>query len=166
MPRANRKRAEDDAGVLEGKLVVDPASRFAVVASRFNGFIVERLVAGAVDALVRHGVERRNVTLVRVPGSWELPLACKRLADKGGVDGIVALGALIRGATAHFDHIAGVVSKGLGRVQLDTGVPIGFGVLTTDTIEQAIERAGSKGGNKGAEAALAAIEMVSLLARA
>lgn len=152
----------DQPKVVEGSLVVAADTRFTILASRFNGFIVERLVEGAVDTLVRHGATRGNITIVRVPGSWELPLICKRIASKGGTDAIVALGALIRGATAHFDYIAGEVSKGLSRVALDFDLPVAFGVLTTDTLEQAIERAGSKAGNKGAEAALAAIELVSL----
>ncbi len=148
--------------VIEGNLVVPKGARFCIVASRFNDFIVARLVDGAVDALVRHGAARGSITIVRVPGSWELPLVAKKVADAGKVDAIIALGALIRGATAHFDYIAGEVSKGLGQIALASGVPVAFGVLTTDTIEQAIERAGSKAGNKGAEAALAAIELVSL----
>ncbi len=152
----------DEPRVIEGNLVVAADKRFTIVASRFNGFIVERLVEGAVDTLVRHGAARGNITIVRVPGSWELPLICMRIARAGNTDAIVALGALIRGATAHFDYIAGEVSKGLARVSFDFELPVAFGVLTTDTLEQAIERAGSKAGNKGAEAALAAIELVSL----
>ncbi|MSP25525.1 MAG: 6,7-dimethyl-8-ribityllumazine synthase [Myxococcales bacterium] len=152
----------DAPRVIEGSLVVDGNTRFAILASRFNSFIVERLVDGAIDTLVRHGADAKKITIIRVPGAWELPLVCKRVAAAGGVDAIVALGALIRGATAHFDYIAGAVTKGLGQISLDSGVPVAFGVLTTDTLEQAIERAGSKAGNKGAEAALAAIELVSL----
>jgi 6,7-dimethyl-8-ribityllumazine synthase len=136
-----------------------------VVASRFNNFIVDRLADGAVDTLLRHGAKASHVSVVRVPGSWEIPLAVQRIAKRGEVDAIIAVGALIRGATAHFDHIAGEVSKGLGQVSMKTGIPVSFGVLTTDTIEQAIERAGTKAGNKGAEAAIAAIEMVSLFAK-
>jgi len=149
--------------VVEGQLQVPEGARFVVVASRFNNFIVDRLADGAVDALLRHGAAASNVTLVKVPGSWELPLVTARIADKGDVDAIVVVGALIRGATAHFDYIAAEVSKGLAQVSMKTGIPVAFGVLTTDTIEQAIERAGTKAGNKGAEAALAAIEMVSLM---
>jgi 6,7-dimethyl-8-ribityllumazine synthase len=152
----------DEAKVIEGKLVVPEGARFTIVASRFNDFIVARLVDGAVDALVRHGAAKKNITVVRVPGSWEIPLVCKRVVKGSKVDAVIALGALIRGATAHFDYIAGEVSKGLGQIALESGVPIAFGVLTTDTIEQAIERAGSKAGNKGAEAALAAIELCNL----
>ena len=149
--------------VVEGQLQVPEGARFVVVASRFNNFIVDRLADGGVDALLRHGAAASNVTLVKVPGSWELPLVTARIADKGDVDAIVVVGALIRGATAHFDYIAAEVSKGLAQVSMKTGIPVAFGVLTTDTIEQAIERAGTKAGNKGAEAALAAIEMVSLM---
>ena len=149
--------------VIEGMMTVPSGSRFAIVASRFNGFIVDRLIDGAVDALQRHGVSPDQISIVRVPGSWELPIAANAVAKKGGVDAIIALGALIRGATVHFEYIAGEVSKGLGQISLQTGVPVSFGVLTCDTLEQAIERAGTKAGNKGAEAALAAIELVSLM---
>jgi len=149
--------------VVEGSLVAPSGARFTIVASRFNDFIVDRLIAGATDALVRHGVEAGRITLVRVPGSWEIPIACSKVATKGKADAIIALGCVIRGATPHFDHIAGEVSKGVASVSLSTGVPIAFGVLTTDTIEQAVERAGSKMGNKGWDSAVSAIEMVSLL---
>lgn len=145
-----------------GGLIVPQGARFALVAARFNGFIVDQLVSGALDALERHGAALDLISIVRVPGSWEIPLACARLAKSGRFDAIVALGAVIRGATAHFDHVANAVSSGVARAALDSGVPITFGVLTTDTIEQAIERAGTKAGNKGFDAALAAIEMVSL----
>jgi 6,7-dimethyl-8-ribityllumazine synthase len=147
---------------LEGGLVPAADARFALVASRFNAFIVERLVEGALDALHRHGVSDDRITLVRVPGSWEIPLVCSRLAKSGKVDAIVALGCVIRGATAHFDYVAGGAANGVSSVAVQTQVPIAFGVLTTDTIEQAIERAGTKAGNKGFDAALSAIEMVSL----
>jgi 6,7-dimethyl-8-ribityllumazine synthase len=147
---------------LEGGLIPAADTRFALVAARFNAFIVERLVEGALDALHRHGVSDDRITLVRVPGSWEIPLACSLLAKSGKVDAIVALGCVIRGATAHFDYVAGEVSTGVSGVSMQTQVPIAFGVLTTDTIEQAIERAGTKAGNKGFDAALCAIEMVSL----
>ncbi len=162
--------------VVEGNLVVPNGTRFAIVASRFNHFIVDRLVEGALDAIARHGGEPGNVTLVRVPGAWEIPLAVQRIAagrcasDAGAksaqprfqVDGIVALAAVIRGSTPHFDYVAGEVSKGIAQVSLASGLPIAFGVLTTDTIEQAVERAGTKAGNKGWDAALSAIEMISL----
>jgi 6,7-dimethyl-8-ribityllumazine synthase len=148
--------------ILEGSLRVDASSRFTLVASRFNNFIVDRLVDGAVDALVRHGAARSNIRIVKVPGSWELPLVVRRVLGKGGCDAVIALGALIRGATPHFDYIAAEVTKGLAQASLESGVPVVYGVLTTDTIEQAIERAGTKSGNKGVDAALAAIELVAL----
>ncbi|MDP9152207.1 MAG: 6,7-dimethyl-8-ribityllumazine synthase [Myxococcota bacterium] len=149
--------------VIEGRLIVPPGARFAIVASRFNHFIVDRLVEGATDALVRHGAEPSAITLVRVPGAWELPGVVRRLAGSGKVDAVIALGAVIRGATAHFDYVAGEAAKGLSSTAGPKGdVPVAFGVLTTDTIEQAIERAGAKAGNKGWDAALCAIEMVSL----
>jgi 6,7-dimethyl-8-ribityllumazine synthase len=148
---------------LEGRLVPPSGARFALVASRFNEFIVERLIGGALDALLRHGVEAARIQIVRVPGSWEIPLVCAKIAAARKVDAIVALGCVVRGATPHFDQVASEVSKGIAGVSLASGMPIAFGVLTTDNIEQAIERAGSKMGNKGWDAALSAIEMVSLL---
>jgi 6,7-dimethyl-8-ribityllumazine synthase len=138
--------------------------KVTIVASRFNGFITDRLIDGAVDGLRRHGVEEKDISLVKVPGSFELPLAARR-ACAGKVDAVVALGALIRGGTPHFDYLSAEVTKGLAQVTLETGVPVAFGVLTTDTVEQAIERAGTKAGNKGFEAALSAIEMAKLLKR-
>jgi 6,7-dimethyl-8-ribityllumazine synthase len=147
---------------LEGNLVVDKAARFAVVASRFNHFVVDRLVEGAVDALVRHGADPKNVTVVRVPGAFELPLVVRRIAASKKVDAVIALGAVIRGATPHFDFVAGEAAKGIGSAAATSDVPIAFGVLTTETIEQAVERAGTKQGNKGWDAAVSAIEMVSL----
>jgi 6,7-dimethyl-8-ribityllumazine synthase len=152
------------AKVVEGGLVVPPGARFALVASRFNHFIVDRLVEGALDALARHGGSLETTTIVRVPGSWEIPTVVGRLAKKGSVDAIIALGAVIRGSTPHFDYVAAEVSKGIATVSLQTGVPVAFGILTTDSIEQAIERAGTKSGNKGWEAAVSAIEMVALAA--
>jgi 6,7-dimethyl-8-ribityllumazine synthase len=152
--------------VIEGNLVVPEGAKFAVVASRFNHFIVDRLVDGALDALARHGVDVAKVTLVRVPGAWEIPIAAARLAEstgKGKVDAVIALGAVIRGSTPHFDYVAGEVAKGVAQASMTSGTPIAFGVLTTDTIEQAIERAGTKAGNKGWDAAMTAIEMVSLV---
>lgn len=151
-----------DITTLEGELRADGA-RFAIVVSRFNSFVVESLLGGAVDALTRHGVARDDITVVRVPGSWEIPLAAKRLATSRRFDAIVAVGAVIRGGTPHFEYVAGEATKGLAHVSMEHDVPIGFGVLTVDTIEQAIERSGTKAGNKGAEAAMSAIEMVSLL---
>ena len=147
---------------IEGTLVVPRGARFAIVAARFNSFIVERLVDGALDALKRHGAETENITVVRVPGSWEIPFACARLANSDKLDAVIALGAVIRGSTPHFEHVSSEVSKGVAQVALSSGTPVAFGVLTTDTIEQAIERAGTKAGNKGFDAALAAIELVSL----
>lgn len=137
--------------------------RYALVVGRFNQLVVDSLVEGAVDALMRHGVDKDKITLIRVPGAYEIPLVAQAVAEKGDVDAIIALGAVIRGSTPHFDYIAGESAGGLNKVQMDTGVPCAFGVLTVDTIEQAIERAGTKGGNKGAAAALVAIEMVSVL---
>ncbi len=137
-------------------------AKFCILAARFNSFIVERLVDGAVDVLVRHGTGRENIEIIRVPGAYEMPISAQRVAQTGNYDSIIALGAVIRGSTPHFDFVAAECSKGLAQVSLAADIPIIFGVLTTDTIEQAIERAGTKAGNKGADAALAAIEMVSL----
>ena len=139
-----------------------PKGRFAIVAGRFNGFVVEPLVAGACDALVRHGVKDDNIELIRVPGAWEIPLAAQKAAASGKYAAVIALGAVIRGATPHFDYVASECAKGLAKAGMDTGVPVAFGVLATDSIEQAIERSGTKAGNKGADAALAALEMVNL----
>lgn len=139
--------------------------RFAIVVSRWNSFITERLLEGAEDALLRHGAEAGSWTIVRVPGSYEMPLACMKLAGSGRYDGIIAIGCVIRGATPHFDYVAAEVSKGVAVSSWNTGVPVSFGVLTTDTIEQAVERAGTKAGNKGWEAATAVIEMADLLTR-
>lgn len=147
---------------IEGDFTVADA-RFAIVASRFNGFIVEGLIAGAVDTLRRHGVADASIDLIRVPGAFEMPLVAQRLAASERYEAIIALGAVIRGATPHFDYVAGECAKGLAAVALDQDLPVGFGVLTTDTIEQAVERAGTKAGNKGADAALSVLEMVSLL---
>ncbi|MCP5420074.1 MAG: 6,7-dimethyl-8-ribityllumazine synthase [Gammaproteobacteria bacterium] len=148
--------------IIEGDFNAGDA-RFAIVASRFNSFIVEHLVDGAVDVLRRHGVAEANVEVVRVPGAFEMPLAVQRVAASGRYTAIVALGAVIRGSTPHFDYVAGECTKGLAMVAMQHSIPVGFGVLTVDTIEQAVERAGTKAGNKGAEAALSALEMVSLL---
>lgn len=150
-----------DIKTIEGNFQ-DVGGRYALVVSRFNSFVVEPLLEGAIDTLVRHGVAAGDISVVRVPGAWELPLAARRLAEKGGYDAIIALGAVIRGGTAHFEYVAGEAAKGIASVQNASGVPVTFGVLTVDTIEQAIERAGTKAGNKGAEAALTAMEMVSL----
>lgn len=147
---------------IEGILKAD-GLKFALVAGRFNDFIVDKLVAGAVDYLVRHGADREDLTIVRVPGAFELPLAAKKVVESGKYDAVICLGAVIRGATPHFDYVAAEAAKGLAHVSLDSGLPVGFGVLTTDTLEQAVERAGSKGGNKGVEAAAATLEMVQVL---
>ena len=147
---------------VEGKLVGE-GLKFALVVSRFNSFITERLLEGALDSLRRKGVRDQDLTVVRVPGSWEIPLTAKKLVQARGHDAVICLGAVIRGSTPHFDYVAAEVSKGVAQVALDSGVPVTFGILTTDTLEQAIERAGSKAGNKGYAAAEAAIEMVNLL---
>ena len=148
--------------VVEGNLVVPPGARFALVASRFNHFIVDRLVEGAVDAIVRHGGAAGRVTIVRVPGAWEIPSAVARLARKGQVDAIVALGAVIRGSTPHFDYVAAEATKGIAQAGMQSGLPVVFGVVTADTVEQAMDRAGVKAGNKGFEAAMSAVELVNL----
>jgi len=147
---------------IEGELVVRSAS-FGIAVSRFNSFIVDSLLDGALDTLRRHGVEDKDIEVVRAPGAYELPLVVQRMAAAKRYDAIIALGAVIRGGTPHFDYVAGECTKGLSQVSLGSGIPVAFGVLTVDTIEQAIERAGTKAGNKGVEAALSAIEMVDLL---
>lgn len=147
--------------ILEGDFT-QCSGRYALVVGRFNGFVVESLVDGAIDTLLRHGIPEDDITVVRVPGAYEMPLAVKRVAETGNYDAIIALGAVIRGGTPHFDYVAGEASSGLGAVSLETDVPVTFGVLTVDSIEQAIERSGTKAGNKGAEAAVTALEMVSL----
>jgi len=149
--------------VIEGDLQ-GQGVKVAIVVSRFNSFITDRLLEGALDALRRHGVEEKGITVVRVPGSFEIPLGVRRAVGQK-VDAVIALGALIRGGTPHFDYLSAEVTKGVAQVMLETGIPVSFGVLTTDTVEQAIERAGTKAGNKGAEAAQSALEMVSLLRR-
>jgi 6,7-dimethyl-8-ribityllumazine synthase len=147
---------------VEGKLDATGAKP-VLVASRFNDFIVSRLIAGAVDALVRHGADDHDITVVRVPGAFEIPQTVAMLARSGKFDMVIALGAVIRGSTPHFDYIAAEVAKGVAHTAIDAKIPVSFGILTTDTLEQAIERAGSKAGNKGAEAAMAAIEMANVL---
>ncbi|TRO82619.1 6,7-dimethyl-8-ribityllumazine synthase [Desulfuromonas acetexigens] len=150
------------SNVIEGHLDAG-GLRFGLVVSRFNSFICDRLVEGAVDALVRHGADAGQIDIAKVPGAFELPLAAQRLAQSGRYDALICLGAVIRGSTPHFDYVAAEVSKGLASVGLASGLPVAFGVLTTDNIEQAIERAGTKAGNKGFEAAVTAIEMVNFL---
>jgi len=149
---------------IEGDFTASDA-RFAIIASRFNNFIVDSLIAGASDTLQRHGVAESNIDLVRAPGAYELPLVAQRLAATRRYDGLIAVGAVIRGGTPHFEYVAGECTKGLAMVSLKYDIPIGFGVLTVDTIEQAVERAGTKAGNKGAEATLSVLEMISLLRR-
>ncbi len=151
-----------DIKVIEGGLVLD-GSRFAIVVGRWNSFIVEHLLEGALDTLKRHGAKDAEIEIIRVPGAFEIPLISKKLAETGKYDAIVALGAVIRGGTPHFEFVAGECTKGLSHVSMEFGIPVAFGVLTVDTIEQAIERAGTKAGNKGEEATLAIIEMVNLL---
>ena len=147
---------------VEGDMIVRDA-RFALVVARFNSFVVESLLEGAIDTLKRHGAKDKDMQIIRVPGAFEMPLAAQRLAATKSYDAIIALGAVIRGGTPHFEYVAGECTKGLATVSMQHDIPMAFGVLTVDSIEQAIERAGTKAGNKGAEAALSAIEMVSLL---
>jgi 6,7-dimethyl-8-ribityllumazine synthase len=147
---------------IEGNLDAKGLS-FGIVVSRFNSFICERLLEGAIDALVRHGASETDITVVRIPGAFEIPLAAKSMAASRKFDAIICLGAVIRGSTPHFDYVASEVSKGVASVSLESGLPIAFGVLTTDTIEQAVERAGTKAGNKGFEAAVTAIETANVL---
>ncbi|GAB5498613.1 MAG: 6,7-dimethyl-8-ribityllumazine synthase [Pseudohongiellaceae bacterium] len=147
---------------LEGNFQ-NAAAQYVIVMSRWNSFIVDRLLEGALETLRKHGVQDRDITLVKVPGAWELPVAAKKVLENDDVDAVIALGAVIRGGTPHFEYVAGECVKGLGQLSMQSGKPVTFGVLTVDTIEQAIERAGTKAGNKGEEAAVTAIEMVSLL---
>lgn len=147
---------------IEGTFVANKGN-FAIVVGRWNSFVVESLLSAAIDTLQRHGIADNKITVVRVPGAFEIPLACQKVAEQKKFDAIIALGAVIRGGTPHFEYVAGECTKGLAQVMMEYGVPVAFGVLTVDTIEQAIERSGTKAGNKGAEAALSALEMVSLL---
>ena len=149
--------------IIEGAVTPQPGVRVGIIAGRFNSFIVEPLERGCVETLRRHGLPESAITIVRVPGAYEMPVVARKMALSGNFDAVIALGAVIRGATAHFEYVAGSCASGLAGVATDTGVPVIFGVLTVDTIEQAIDRAGAKSGNKGAEAAVTAIEMVSLL---
>ena len=150
---------------LEGFLHTAGNYKFGIVSSRFNSAIVDRLVEGALDCLIRHGVKEENIVIAKVPGAWELPLAVKKMAKREDINAVIALGVVIRGATPHFEYVASEVSKGLAVLSLELEKPITFGIITADTLEQAIERAGTKMGNKGWEAAMAAIEMVNLLAK-
>ena len=148
--------------IIEGDFSANTA-RFTIVVARFNGFVVEGLLGGALDTLKRHGVSDNNITVVRVPGAFEMPLAVKKVAMKKDCDAIITLGAVIRGGTPHFDYVAGECASGIARISVEEQIPVAFGVLTTDTIDQAIERSGTKAGNKGADAAMSALEMVSLI---
>jgi 6,7-dimethyl-8-ribityllumazine synthase len=158
------KATSADAGVrvIEGDFSAPQGAAVALVAARFNDFIVERLVDGAIDGLTRHGVARAQITLIRAPGAFELPFVLRRAATSGQFAAVIALGAVIRGSTPHFDYVCNEAARGTGAASHESGVPVIFGVLTTDTIEQAVERAGTKAGNKGFDAALAAIEMINL----
>lgn len=149
--------------VMEGKVVAPEGMRVGIVASRFNSFIVQKLLDGAVDGLVRHGVQEQNITACWVPGAFEIPLAAQKMAQSDKYDAVICVGAVIRGSTSHYDYVCNEVSKGIAAVGLQTGKPVLFGVITTENIEQAIERAGSKAGNKGYDCALSAIEMVNVL---
>jgi 6,7-dimethyl-8-ribityllumazine synthase len=154
----------DNIRTINGDLIARDL-RFAIVASRFNDLVVDSLIRGAVDALLRHGAGEKQIEIIRVPGAFDLPFVVRRVAGSKRYDAVVALGAVIRGATPHFDYVAGQCAAGLARVSDETAVPVSFGVLTTETIEQAFERAGTKAGNKGADAALAALELANLLKR-
>ena len=148
---------------MEGKVVAPEGMRVGIVASRFNSFIVEKLLEGAEDGLVRHGVEEKNITACWVPGAFEIPLAAQKMAQSNKYDAVICVGAVIRGSTSHYDYVCNEVSKGIAAVGLQTGKPVLFGIVTTENIEQAIERSGSKAGNKGYDCALSAIEMVNLM---
>ena len=151
-----------DIKTIEGDFT-SAKGNYTLVVGRWNSFVVEHLLEGALDTLKRHGVPEKNITIVRAPGAFEIPLVCKKVAAKGDTDAIIALGAVIRGGTPHFEYVAGECTKGLAMVNMEYGIPVAFGVLTVDTIEQAVERSGTKAGNKGEEAALSALEMVSLM---
>lgn len=150
------------ATIYEGRLVAE-GLKFGIVVSRWNSFITERMLSGAMDALVRHGAEEASIDIARVPGTWEIPVAAQRMAKSGRYDAIICIGCLIRGSTPHFDYLAAEVTKGIAQIGLQLGLPVTYGIITVESIEQAIERAGTKAGNKGAEAAVAAIEMANLM---
>ncbi len=152
-----------EINVLEGKLVANKGMKVGIVAARFNEIIVNKLLGGAIDGLVRHGVEDKNITAAWVPGAFEIPTIAKKMAESKKYDAIIALGTVIRGQTSHYDYVCNEVSKGVAQISLETGVPVLFGIVTTENIEQAIARAGSKAGNKGYDCALSAIEMVNLI---
>ncbi|HCU89600.1 MAG TPA: 6,7-dimethyl-8-ribityllumazine synthase [Gammaproteobacteria bacterium] len=148
---------------IEGQLILEKSAKIAVICGRFNSLIVNQLEIGCVDMLQRHGIQEDDLTIIRVPGAFEMPVVARKIANHGEFEAIIALGAVIRGDTPHFEHVAGACSRGLSSVATDTGVPVIFGVLTVDSIEQAIERAGTKAGNKGADSAVAGIEMISVI---
>ena len=154
-----------EINVVEGKVVAPEGMKVAIVASRFNEIIVNKLLGGAVDGLVRHGVEEDNITAAWVPGAFEIPVVASKLAQSGKYDAVICVGAVIRGQTSHYDYVCNEVSKGIAQVSLSTGIPVLFGIVTTENIEQAIARAGSKAGNKGYDCALSAVEMVNLMAQ-
>ena len=155
----------NEINVLEGKVVAPEGMKVGIVASRFNEFITNKLLSGAVDGLVRHGVDESNITAAWIPGAFEIPVVAQRMARSGKYDAVICVGAVIRGSTTHYDYVCNEVSKGIAHVSLETGIPVMFGVVTTENIEQAIERAGTKAGNKGYDCALSAIEMVNLMGR-
>ena len=152
------------AKVIEGNLIIK-AKKFGIIASRFNDFVTKELISGCIDTLVRHGASEDDITLVWVPGAFELPTVAQKMADSKAYDALICLGTIIRGSTPHFDFIASEATKGIAKVSMETGVPAIFGVITADTIEQAVERAGTKDGNKGKDAAISAIEMVNVLSQ-
>jgi 6,7-dimethyl-8-ribityllumazine synthase len=154
----------DQPRIIEGELLARDL-RFAVLAARFNEFVVEPLLRGALDALKRHGVADKQIEVIRVPGAFEMPIVARKLAASRRYDALIALGAVIRGDTPHFDYVAGECASGLARIALESGIPVAFGVLTTNTVEQAVDRAGGKSGNKGADAAITALELANLLRR-
>ena len=153
----------NEINVIEGKVVAPKGMKVGIVASRFNEFITNKLLGGAVDGLVRHGVEEKNITAAWLPGALEIPTVAKKMAESGKYDAVICVGAVIRGSTTHYDYVCNEVSKGIAHISMETGVPTLFGILTTDNIEQAVERAGTKAGNKGYDCALSAIEMVNVL---
>ena len=155
----------NEVNVLEGKVVAPEGMKVGIVASRFNEFITNKLLSGAVDGLVRHGVDESNITAAWIPGAFEIPVVAQKMARSGKYDAVICVGAVIRGSTTHYDYVCNEVSKGIAHVSLETGIPVMFGVVTTENIEQAIERAGTKAGNKGYDCALSAIEMVNLMGR-
>ena len=153
----------NNINTIEGKVVAKKNMKVGIVASRFNEFITSKLLGGALDGLVRHGVEEKNITTAWIPGAFEIPVIAKRMAQTGKYDAVICVGAVIRGSTTHYDYVCNEVSKGIAHVSLETGIPVLFGILTTENIEQAIERAGTKAGNKGYDCALSAIEMVNVI---